>query len=53
MDPVKLALITALRTGATVATTIDELMEQTLARSDRTVQWARPERPVLCEFAND
>ncbi|THW79108.1 hypothetical protein D6D19_01463 [Aureobasidium pullulans] len=47
MDPVKLALITALRTGATVATTIDELMEQTLARSDRTVQWARPERPVL------
>ncbi|THY43572.1 hypothetical protein D6C98_08519 [Aureobasidium pullulans] len=43
----------ALRTGATVATTIDELMEQTLARSDRAVQWARPKRPVLCEFAND
>ncbi|THX55410.1 hypothetical protein D6D06_04901 [Aureobasidium pullulans] len=37
----------ALRTGATVATTIDELMEQTLARSDRTVQWAHPDGPVL------
>jgi len=53
MDPVQLALIMALRTGATVATTIDELMEQTLARSDRTVQWAHPDGPVLCEFAND
>ena len=53
MDPVKSAVVMVLRTGPTVATSIDELMEQTLARSDRTVQWARPKRPVLCEFAND
>ncbi|THV86826.1 hypothetical protein D6D29_01203 [Aureobasidium pullulans] len=53
MDPVKSAVVMALRTGATVATSIDELMEQTLARSDRTVRWAHPDRPVLCEFAND
>lgn len=53
MDPVKLVVVMASRTGATVATSIDELMEQTLARSDGTVQWARPKRPVLCEFAND
>ncbi|THZ61101.1 hypothetical protein D6C86_04704 [Aureobasidium pullulans] len=52
-DPAKSAVIMALRAGATVATSIDELMEQTFARSDRTVKWARPKRPVLCEFAND
>lgn len=52
MDPVALAIVMALRTGATAATSIDELVEATISRPDRTIQWAFPERPVLCCIEN-
>ncbi|TIA48473.1 hypothetical protein D6C77_09904 [Aureobasidium pullulans] len=43
----------ALRIGATAATSIDDLFEATIARPDRTMQWAFRERPVLCCIEND
>ncbi|THV90098.1 hypothetical protein D6D26_09536 [Aureobasidium pullulans] len=43
----------ALRIGATAATSIDDLVEATIARPDRTMQWAFRERPVLCCIEND
>ncbi|TIA14576.1 hypothetical protein D6C80_05620 [Aureobasidium pullulans] len=52
MDPVTLAIVMALRTGATAATSIDDLVEATTARPDRTMQWAFPDRPVLCCIEN-
>lgn len=50
LDPVKLLLALALRTGAVKATSIDQLITDTLARSDRTVQWAHPEWPLHPQF---
>lgn len=41
-----------LRIGATAATSIDDLFEATIARPDRTMQWAFRERPVLCCIEN-
>lgn len=50
MDPVKYILVMALRFGVVEATTIQELIAATLKRVDKTVQWAKPEYPVLPAF---
>ncbi|THZ11663.1 hypothetical protein D6C91_09101 [Aureobasidium pullulans] len=52
MDPATLAIVMALRIGATAATSIEDLVEATIARPDRTMQWAFRERPVLCCIEN-
>lgn len=52
MDPATLAIVMALRIGATAATSIEDLVEATIARPDRTMQWAFPERPVPCCIEN-
>ena len=50
LDPVKMVLALALRTGAVEATTIDQLITTTLACPDRTVQWKRPDWPLHLKF---
>lgn len=47
-DPLKLLVIQALRTGAVSEKTVTDLVINTSSRADKTVQWAHPERPVLC-----
>jgi len=48
MCAVKLILILALRSGNVYGSTIDQVLEHTKARTDRTIQWRFPDRPVLC-----
>jgi hypothetical protein len=45
-------LIVALRFGNVHAQIIDELLRLAAERRDKTIQWAHPERPVLCAFGN-
>jgi hypothetical protein len=47
---IKLLLIVALRFGHVYGTTINEVLEHTAKRADRTVQWIYPKRPVLCKI---
>lgn len=44
---VKLLVIHALRTVAVAAKTWEELRENALSRADRTIQWIKPENPVI------
>lgn len=50
MCAVKLLTIHALRVGAVHATTVEELIEVTIMRRDRTIQWVNPDQPVLCRL---
>jgi hypothetical protein len=43
-----LLLITALRLGNVPEQSIDQLLEHTRARKNKTIVWSHPERPVLC-----
>ncbi|KAI9699839.1 MAG: hypothetical protein M1820_007012 [Bogoriella megaspora] len=46
----KTILIQALRMGAVEARTIDQLIDSTLRRNDRTVRWTHPEYHLLPSF---
>ncbi|KAK9361349.1 hypothetical protein V1504DRAFT_475196 [Lipomyces starkeyi] len=48
--PIKLLLILALRLGNVHARTIDEVLHLAAERSDKTIHWVYPQRPVLCSF---
>lgn len=51
IDPIKLLIIMALRTGNIKgASSLKDMVRSTLSRLDRTVQWAYPDRPVLAAF---
>lgn len=50
VDPIKLLLIHALRTGAVASTSYEQLVGMTLRRLDKMVQWVFPDRPVLPQF---
>jgi hypothetical protein len=43
-------LVLALRLGQTYGVTIDEVLEHTSRRHDRTIQWKNPDHPVLCSI---
>ncbi|KAH9223686.1 hypothetical protein DL95DRAFT_453629 [Leptodontidium sp. 2 PMI_412] len=46
---IKLLMIVALRFGHVFGTTLSEVLGHTAQRADRTVQWKRPEWPVVCQ----
>ncbi|KAK9234527.1 hypothetical protein V1525DRAFT_412862 [Lipomyces kononenkoae] len=48
--PIKLLLTLALRLGNVHARTIDEVLHLAAQRSDKSIDWAYPQRPVLCAF---
>lgn len=48
---VKCLLILALRTGATISTTLDEILSKAAAHAPKKVVWIRWSRPVLASFA--
>ena len=50
LDPVKMLLTLTLRTGTVHTTSIDQLIADTLAGPDRTVQWIHPDRPLHPQF---
>jgi hypothetical protein len=50
LDPVKLLLALTLRTGAVEVNSIDQLITDTLARPDRTIQWKHPQWPLHPQF---
>lgn len=54
-DPLKLIIIQAFRTEAIAGniTTLPQLIQKTMSRHDRTVQWAFPERPILCAYTSN
>jgi hypothetical protein len=47
MCPIRLLLILALRTGQTVAASIDEVLITAASRRDRTIHWRNGKGPVL------
>jgi hypothetical protein len=47
MDPINYILILALRFGIVNGTTIDDIVKDTAKRRDKTIQWLKPECPVL------
>jgi len=52
MCAVKMILILALRSGNTYGTSVEQVLSVATARSDRTIQWRYPDRPVLCAAAS-
>lgn len=48
--PIKLILIHALRHGYVHGTTIQQVLDHAAARSDRIIQWTKPDNPVLCQM---
>jgi hypothetical protein len=48
VDPIRLLLVLALRTGNVTETSITTLLETTRKRWNRTVAWVDGKRPVLC-----
>ncbi|KAH9871370.1 hypothetical protein IAQ61_005549 [Plenodomus lingam] len=53
MCPIKVVLVMALHTGMVQATSVDDLLQQTASRQDKTVQWAAPTRHALCAFSGN
>ena len=49
--PIKLLLVHALRHGYVHGSTIQEVLDHTARRVDRTVQWKMPAAPVLCQLS--
>lgn len=47
MDPVKLLIIMALRTGNVAETTYDALLATTRQRKNRTIEWKDPKLPII------
>ena len=49
--PVKLLMVVALRFGHVQGgNSLKEVLEYTAKRQDRTVQWTRPTRPIICQM---
>lgn len=49
---IKLLLGVALRFGHVNGTTLAQVLEHTANRADRTIQWTRPDWPVICAMPN-
>ncbi|GAB1741961.1 hypothetical protein NU219Hw_g7361t1 [Hortaea werneckii] len=49
--PIRLLLLHCLRHGLVPGTTVDEVLQNAWRRSDRTVVWAFPTRPVLPRYS--
>ena len=47
VDPVKLLIIMALRTGNVAETTYDALLATTRQRKNRTIEWKDPKLPII------
>lgn len=47
MDPIKLLIIMALRTGNVAETTYDALLATTRQRKNRTIEWKDPKLPII------
>lgn len=51
MCPIALLLVHCLRHGLVAGTTLQDVLDRAVRRSDRTVEWLYPDRPVLTAFA--
>lgn len=49
---IKLLMIVAVRLGHVAGTTLDEIPCETVLRPDRTVQWTRPDWPIISQMPN-